>query len=1078
MIKASLNVNRSIKRGNKKESQNKGTVSLNGGLRPDVFISYSAKDKEFIRVLERRLKSIGRRAWVDRNDVQPTEEWLKAIHSGIEAAFNFAFVISPDSISSQYCQDELDHAIKHNKRLIPILRRDVERKLLPASIATLNWIDFRSNKELDHAVQSLINILETDLDYVRAHTRLLTRAIEWEANDKNKSFLLRGIDLQEAARWLAQSNRGEQPAPTLLQIEYVIASNTAQRRVRRVTLATVIVGLIIAIAFAILYRSQRNQAVNQAQIALARQLATQSELIRDQGPTLLPRSVLLAIESIQRSPSLEADMALRHGLNILPRNIYNVKLSGHPRAIAYTPDGKYIAVTRGQISRMVPDDPDEGIEGPTVWILEAATGQETLQLKHENNVNAIAFSPNEHLLATASDDHSARIWEIPTGRELISLTHSEEVKNVMFSPDGKYLFTRSGKENTGRLWEIRAGTEIKHFKNNGYGGMDAFDAGGKYLVTITDDHLYFRKGRENELITSFIRTNKIDRIYLSSNEKYLATVKDNYVPEFSEPIDHTILVWDISRGVEIAHIKYSGPFEKLIFSPSSKYFIILGVLDFVHQDFVYETDGAGQVMRLEPEGKVSQVRFSNDDKYLATVVADGTVRVFDLATRQEAARMISDGNALNSAFSPDSKYLLTTSDRGVAQVWSAIGGQEIARIDDDRGNGRGDWRVTSISPDGKYLSAIRDTVMLGEKINDSFRIWEITSGNEIISLRRDADCLNYKLSPDQRYVAADCADHSIRVWDMATGTETGSINNTQAEKRSSNPWPGHFIPYALSMGGKYVVARESVFGNSEFTRSKDWPVLVWDVTSGSVAMRLPHPKHGMFAEFSPDGKYIATSGETVRIWDIPSGREIARLASPNVHLEFSPTSEFLLTIGEKSASQLWQVKTGQEIKRINLENARFPIVFSPDGKYLAAANSDDTTEIWDISTGQKVARLVHTDGVSPVTFSSDGKYLATSEAWVLSDERERETVPHTDVWEVASGREVTHIEERYRRIIHFSPDGKYLIADSWQSLWILPWRVDDLISEACGRLTRNFTSEEWHMYFGDEPYHKTCPNLP
>jgi hypothetical protein len=36
----------------------------------------------------------------------------------------------------------------------------------------------------------------------------------------------------------------------------------------------------------------------------------------------------------------------------------------------------------------------------------------------------------------------------------------------------------------------------------------------------------------------------------------------------------------------------------------------------------------------------------------------------------------------------------------------------------------------------------------------------------------------------------------------------------------------------------------------------------------------------------------------------------------------------------------------------------------------------------------------------------------------------------------------------------------------------------DLIDEACARLTRNLTPEEWRQYLGDEPYRKTCPNLP
>jgi WD40 repeat protein len=61
----------------------------------------------------------------------------------------------------------------------------------------------------------------------------------------------------------------------------------------------------------------------------------------------------------------------------------------------------------------------------------------------------------------------------------------------------------------------------------------------------------------------------------------------------------------------------------------------------------------------------------------------------------------------------------------------------------------------------------------------------------------------------------------------------------------------------------------------------------------------------------------------------------------------------------------------------------------------------------------------------------------------------------------------------------FSPDGRWVASGSGDRstrAWL--WRPEDWIAEACARLPRNLTLEEWQMYLPDEPYRPTCPNLP
>jgi tetratricopeptide (TPR) repeat protein len=227
----------------------------------EIFISYSRKDKEFVRRLHEVLRRRDREAWVDWEDIRPTEEWMQAIYGAIEGAETFVFVLTPDSVSSDVCGREITHAATHNKRIVPIVRRDVNAGTVPEAVAKLNWIFFRESDDFEKATDELISALDTDLDWVRTHTRLLTRAIEWESKGKNNSFVLRGDDLRSAEQWLAEAPTKTQAKPTALQTEYIIASRKAATRRQRITLGTVTFGFVIAIALAIVAINQRGRAV-------------------------------------------------------------------------------------------------------------------------------------------------------------------------------------------------------------------------------------------------------------------------------------------------------------------------------------------------------------------------------------------------------------------------------------------------------------------------------------------------------------------------------------------------------------------------------------------------------------------------------------------------------------------------------------------------------------------------------------------------------------------------------------------------------------------------------------------------
>jgi hypothetical protein len=199
----------------------------------DVFVSYSRRDSEFVRRLASSITERGKEIWVDTEGIADGEVFPEAIKRAIEQSDAFLFVITPVSVASAYCEHEVEYARELQKRIVPVLRDPVGDEQLPAEIHDRNWIPFTEADEFDTSLGRLVPALDTDLEAAKAHTRWLVKALEWDGEGREGSFLLRGSELKAAEAWLAASPEDADPAATPLQREYLLASReSAARRPR------------------------------------------------------------------------------------------------------------------------------------------------------------------------------------------------------------------------------------------------------------------------------------------------------------------------------------------------------------------------------------------------------------------------------------------------------------------------------------------------------------------------------------------------------------------------------------------------------------------------------------------------------------------------------------------------------------------------------------------------------------------------------------------------------------------------------------------------------------------------------
>ena len=182
--------------------------------RPDVFLSYAREDKDFVEQLTRALVAREKDVWIDVEDIRGgASDWRATIWAGIESATAMMFVLTPDSLASTVCGEELQHAVELNKRIIPVLRRSVDGLPIPEPLERPNWVYARPEDDFDASVTSLIDALELDEAWVEQHARLTQRTGEWLRHDRDGSYLLRGSDLRDAERWL-DDQAAHKEAPT------------------------------------------------------------------------------------------------------------------------------------------------------------------------------------------------------------------------------------------------------------------------------------------------------------------------------------------------------------------------------------------------------------------------------------------------------------------------------------------------------------------------------------------------------------------------------------------------------------------------------------------------------------------------------------------------------------------------------------------------------------------------------------------------------------------------------------------------------------------------------------------------
>lgn len=653
---------------------------------------------------------------------------------------------------------------------------------------------------------------------------------------------------------------------------------------------------------------------------------------------------------------------------------------------------------------------------------------------HTGAVYLTSFSPDGNLLATASYDRTARLWDVrdrshprPLGAPLTG--HSSWVSTAVFSPGGRTLAT-AGDDGRVLLWDVtdpahpvRLGEPIAGHDGTIY--LAAFSPDGRLLATADEDDTVRlwdvsdpRRPQDLGVLTG--HTHAVRSVAFSPDGRTVAAGGD----------DFTVLLWNVTDPR--VPVPLGGP--------------LTGATDTVHS-----------------------VAFSPDGRLLAAGSADKTIRLWDVTN---PSAPVSQGRPLightaavwSVTFSPDGKQLASTGGDGTARLWNLANPARAAELEAPLAGGAG--FAVSFSPDGRFLATGgQDGVV---------RLWSLPG---TVLAGHTADVGRVAFTRDGHLMATGSTDHTVRLWDV--GDPNRPMPFGQPLVHTDQVWTMSFSPDGRTLA----------------TGLADRTVWLWDVTDPAHPRRLGDPiqlgvRYANPVVFSPDGRILVTNDDdqTVQLWDVADPAHPVRLGPPLANhtgyvnaAAFSPDGRTLATASSDHTVWLWNVADPAHpvpVRRLTGHtNAINSVAFSPDGRTLATGSDDKSVRLWDVSDpahasaiGQPLTGFFGL--VKDVAFSPDGTCLAASadDGTVL-------------LWHVADPAAAVQFGSPLTggssgtSAVAFGANGM-IMATTGAAYTALIWDmdVDHAVARICGA-TRDVLSEEvWRQHLPQVPYDPPCPS--
>lgn len=620
-------------------------------------------------------------------------------------------------------------------------------------------------------------------------------------------------------------------------------------------------------------------------------------------------AILVALAAVEEcAPTSAAQQALHTALGASRRRAV---FRGHEQdinAVAWSPDGSLLATAS-----------DDGTV--RIWDAQEAADPVALTCRRGDRVYAVAWSPDGKRLAGGSRDRTVTVWDAETWAELGVLTgHDDSVGALAWSPDGDRLATASS-DRTVRIWDAETHAELTVLTGHELPVWDlAWSPGRRQCLASASDDGTVRVwslspgGRTTELTG---HRAGVSAVAWCPDGRRLASVSE----------DRTALVWNIAEAEEegdepqARKLESLTPLNCVTWSPDGRH-IVAGDDDrTVH---VWEACTGEESRLIGHTDSVNGIAWHG--RRIATVSRDRTVAIWDATPRGSRSGTLlgHDDSVQNVSWSPDGTRLATASQDGTAVIWDVAQNAPLATL-------RHEGAVSDLawSPDGERLVTASS--------GTAAQIWDVRGRTHLAVLSGHGDELTtVSWSPDGTRIATASRDSTARVWDASDGTELMVL-------RGDRHWMGGA---AWSPDGRHLA-----------TSSTDKALCVWDTRRGTAVTTLHgHTDYAWRVAWSPDGRRLATGSRdrTIRLWDPFSGAELVTMTGHQERVQgvaWSPDGRHLATVSWDRTVRLWNPDDGRELAVVGVHDDQVNgLAWHPDGSHLATVSRDRSVRIWEPAT--------------------------------------------------------------------------------------------------------------------------------